>query len=65
MSLWILIPLIIWAVGFIVFMGAIILEAPKHKAPLMPIHFAIAAIWPLWGIWYLFVIISDWWEKRK
>ncbi len=49
------------AIGFLLFMY---LEAPKHAAQIGAVHFVVAVLWPVWVIWYLFVVVKDW-RKRK
>lgn len=64
MSLWILIPLAVWLLGFAVFMCAIIFEAPKQQSPIMVTHIVVALGWPIWLIWYAWAVLDDWRNKR-
>jgi hypothetical protein len=59
MSLWFWIPLGIYLLGAIVFLIAVVMEAPKHAAEIGLLHIVIALVWPFWALWYIYVLISD------
>ena len=64
MSLWLLIPLIIYvlvAVGFGIF---IYTECRKRNVDFGGIHIIVPLLWPLWGIWYLAALFSEWRVNR-
>ena len=58
MYIWLLIGLV-WVVGFGIFIAEMYNEAPKHGARITIRHYLIAAIWPLWCIWYGAVLLKD------
>lgn len=65
MSLWIILPLIVYFLGVVMFLVAIYTEAPKHSAEIGVLHYVVAFIWPMWGIWYVWLVASDWFNKWR
>lgn len=49
-------------VGFLV---AIYVEAPKHRAEVGSAHYIVAFAWPFWAIWYVYVIVTEYFRSRK
>ncbi len=60
---WILVG--VWAVIALGFFAAMIAEARKFEAEIGFVNVVVAAIWPLWLLWYSTVIIGEWWKRRK
>ncbi len=65
MQTFLLFLLVVYVVGFAIFMLSVISEAPKYGAKVGIAHFAVGVFWPLWGIWYLWTLLTDWWRARK
>lgn len=65
MATWAIILLVAYAVGIVIFLAAIINEAPKHGDSLRAIHIAVAVLWFPWLVWYFGAFIADMWKARK
>ena len=65
MSLWLIIPALIYIIGTIIFLIAVYFEAPKHGASVGPQHYLVAFLWPAWGVWYLGDEVADYFTKRN
>lgn len=55
---------VIWLIGFFAFAVSVAIEAPKHGARIGMSHVIVGIIWPLWGAWYLALVVTDWWKKK-
>lgn len=65
MTTWLIVALAAYVLIVIGFIVAIYREAPKHRAQIGVLHYIVAILWPAWLIWYLGLLISEWWNRRK
>jgi hypothetical protein len=65
MPIWLIIVLAAYFIGLVWFIIAMFLEAPKHSAQVGGVHFVIAFLWPAWGIWFVWLGVSEWIAKKR
>ena len=65
MSIWLIIALALYALVFVGFLVAIIMEASKYESKIGIRHILVAVGWPFWLIWYLGVLAKEWRQNKK
>jgi len=63
--LWAVILLVLYVIGVVGLFVAIRNEAPRQGVSLSKKHYLVALFWPLWGIWYLFVLAKEAIQMRR
>ncbi|RYF51768.1 MAG: hypothetical protein EOO38_02345 [Cytophagaceae bacterium] len=64
MATWLIVTLSVYALIALGFFIAILLEGRKYEGKLGLMHVVVAVAWPLWLIWYGWVLFDDWKNKR-
>lgn len=56
--------LTIWAIVAIIFFALIRYEAQKQEADFNILQLLVAMFWFLWGPWYAWTLLKEWWAKK-
>jgi hypothetical protein len=61
--LWIILG--VYLLVAVCFLITILVEVQNREINLSSIHFVVPLIWPLWALWYICVVVADWFKGRK
>lgn len=64
MATWLIVAAAVYLIVVLGFFAAIVVEVNKRGIELSAPHFIVPLIWPLWAIWYGYMVLSDWWKGK-